>query len=233
MTTTFREQIHRIVDRPAEVPLRCSGCGWPASELGPQIIFLSFSQLLFRGVIVDSSSGGALQERLDELVLCGECVADAAFLIDPAPARSARQKVSEEQRRLQSEITNFTKTRNEVRSEIDESEKRLEVLRKARDGLGMLRAKATEWGSQHAVAADAFRDARLRVWATERSLNGDSSPEAATELAEAHEQLDKTRGALHALTTAGGRLARNCQEKGLADMHALIRDRLAGGLDND
>lgn len=234
MTTLFREGIHRVENRPAElVPMRCSGCGWASSNLGPQIVFVGFSQELFRGVIIDSAGAGALLERLDELVLCSECVARCAFLIDPAPARSARQKSSEEQKRLQEEIAAHTLEHKRVRLEIVEGERRLEELRKARDKAAELRAKAARWGSSYDQAARAFRDASLKSWATERAQEGDGSPEAAAELAQAKEQLDKARVALRALTTAGGRLGGQCMDKGLSFEHGFIRDRLAGGPDDE
>lgn len=228
MTTSFREQIYRVTADPAGRPLRCSGCGWSASELGPHVPFLNFGVLLFRGAIVDQTAG-ALLERLDELVVCGECIGSAALLLDPRPAQSARQKASEEQKRLQDEIANFVQTHKQVRSQIAESERRLADLREARDGVAALRARAAEWGTKHDLAAEAFRDARLRVWAIERARERDESSKAAAELAEARDQFEKARGALRPLTTAGKRLGRQCQEKGLSEEHARIRSRLALG----
>lgn len=222
-----------IADRGSGgVPVRCSGCGWSDAEVGPAVAFVSFGQQLFRGVIVEASAAAAAVERIEDLVLCGECLA-AAFLLDPLVARTARERLAEERRRLAEDAKHFSKRDAEVRRAIRAEERRLAQLEAARKERDEVRAAAAKLCPEFDAIAEEFRAARLRVWALSRLAEGDKSEEAQQELADASEQFDKLRRSLRALTVAGSRLKQQCEDKGLAAERDALRDRLAVDLDPD
>ncbi len=224
-------QIERAGDEERR-GLRCSGCGWPASLLGPAVPMVSFGALLHRGRIIDKISAAPV-EPFDDLVLCGECCFEAALQIDPHPGRAVREKAAEEQQRLRNEIAAIAKRRRGVQAEIKDAEKRLADLEATRDTQERLRASVQRWASSHAEALRTFRDAQFQEWAMIRSAVGDESPETAAELEAAREAPAKARDALRALTLAGERLAGQCEEKALGTEHAAIRNQLRFGQEDD
>jgi hypothetical protein len=231
--------IHQITRDSAGGPLRCSGCGWSSSDHGPDVVFLSFSMPLFRGVMVDKGSH-ALLERLDDLVLCAECVAVALLVLDPTPARSARQRIVEVQAALRDEIERSTKAVKACYHEVAKIEGQLEEVRKARDELEGLRDAVAQWTVQWDLAVEVFRRERLNVWTIRHATTlerassaGDEADELAAELADAAKLFVKARRGRRVLKTAGERLKAQSETKGLSTEVYLIQNRLTAAEDSD
>lgn len=210
---------------------RCSGCGWSAADVHPAVPFVGFGQRLFRGVVRDPQSQ-AVVERIEDLTICGECVA-AMFLLDPEVARKARERVTEERRRLQGDLKHFTARENEVRREIRKREREIERRRAEEKERDEVRVAAVQWSAEYDATVERFCSDRLNVWKFEKLAEGDGSPEAAKELEDASEQFEKLRRALRFLMAAGRRLEQQCEDKNLVAEHAQLRDRLAVDLDPD
>jgi hypothetical protein len=205
--------------------LRCSGCGWTAALLGPEIAFLNFSTALHRGQVIDAAGAGGVLERLDDLRLCGRCLADAALLVSPTPAKTYRDQVDVEQKRLALELTVVTRGTTDAVSSIKRLERRIAELEAERERLAELRAAVAEWAPDWDLTAEAVREARLCSWAWERAaVSGDE--QAAVELVDERKRLDSATGKLAALRNAGVKLRDRCREDGLADEAAVINERL-------
>jgi hypothetical protein len=220
-------QIHplQVGDVRSGEPVRCSGCLWPATLLGPDIEWVSFSTSLFRGEFTDVAGAGGVKERLDDLRLCSECVAKAAMLVDPAPAKTYRDAVDEETHRLALELTGVVRATKDVWSSSKRKAKRIADLEAKRDGQIELRAAASAWVTSWDTTAGKYREARLRVWAWQRAADwGDEA--AAEELVDERKRLDSATKELDALRTEAARLRERCAAEGLAGEAQMISDRL-------
>jgi hypothetical protein len=220
----FEHQIRRLQPARSGEIHRCSSCLWPATLLGPAIEWVDFSSLVFRGLIVDATSNGVL-ERLDHLRLCAECVMRACLLVDPAPAKTHRDKVEIEQKRLVDELTGVTRATTDTVSNIKRLEKQIAELEAARDRLEELRATVSGWGASWDRTAEEYRQARLRTWAWQfASEHGDD--QAGAELPGERERFDESSRKLAAQRKAGVRLIGRCREASFADEAAVINEKL-------
>jgi hypothetical protein len=172
---------------------------------------------------VTASSGGVL-ERLDDLRMCGECVAKAAVLIDPTPAATFREKADQEQRGLVTQLADATRAVKEAESGVRKLEKRIADLETKRDYLAGFRATVGAWATEFDKAFEAFREGRLRVWTFEKVSPVD--PQAAEELVGDRDRLISVTKKLDALKKTGARLRDKCQTEGLAMEARMIQDRL-------
>ena len=196
---------------------------------------------LDRGVIIDSAAG-AVAMFLDELHLCGRCVAEGWLLLDPHSARTARQQKAQQQEQLAAELAELTKIASKARGEISGYERQLEKLRTAQAGLDALRVGTAQWVASHDALIGPFERTRLQYWALQLTTAGgragfhaDDSAEAEAEIKEARQQFEQARGLLRKSVRVGERLRKQCENNALNTEFALLDNRLRalGDLDDD
>jgi hypothetical protein len=99
--------------------------------------------------------------RLEELWLI--CVGRAAMLVDPSPAKTHRDQVDAETRRLVEEFSTLTRAAKDVQLSVKRLERQVAELEARRDRLDGLRAAVGAWVTSWDRAVEGFREARLRV----------------------------------------------------------------------
>lgn len=206
------------VDHP-----RCAACNWPP-ELLDDLPFVDFDAALHRGTLIRSYDRFPVLS-VDFVVLCAECVAKAALLIDPQPAKQYRDDVESLKGELADRLATATREAKEQVDEQKRKERRLADLQAAQEERERLEAAARAWCGDWDRSLAEAQDSRVKLWTWQRAVNaGDDWAKA--ELEAERKALAKLERTLTAQRKAGGAIRGQCTEHGLEPLAAPIWERL-------